>query len=67
MEPTRLKWSLGFTHNLGNFQSIRIDCAIEDTARQDESVKELSNRIYAMVEQELVEKVNEAKAELDSL
>ncbi len=67
MEPTRLTWNLGFTHNLGNFQSIRIDCTIADSAREGESVKELSDRVYAMVEKELVEKVNEAKAELDSL
>ena len=67
MEPTKVSWNLGFTHNLGNFQSIRIDCSVTDSQRGDESVKELSNRVYAFVEKELVEKVNEAKAELEGL
>lgn len=67
MEPTKLSWGLGFTHNLGNFQSIRVDCTITDSARQGETAKDLSDRVYALVEKELVEKVNEAKAELESL
>ncbi len=62
-----MTWTLGFTHNLGNFQSIRIDCAITDSAHKGESVKDLSNRVYGVVEKELIEKVNEAKAELEGL
>lgn len=67
MEATRMTWTLGFTHNLGNFQSMRVDCTIADSAREGETAKELSNRVYALVEKELVEKVNEAKSELDGL
>jgi hypothetical protein len=66
-EATRATWNLGFTHNLGNFQSIRIDCSVSDSQRGDESVKELSDRVYAFVEKELVIKVKEAKAELEDI
>lgn len=67
MENVKVEWSLGFTHNLGNFQSIRIDCKVQDHTRDGESVKDASNRVYKFVEEELIAKVNEAKAELDSL
>lgn len=64
MEPTRVEWSLGYTLNTGNFQSLRLDCQISDFVREGETTKEASDRIYAFVEQQLIEKLNEAKEEL---
>jgi hypothetical protein len=64
METTKVQWSLGFTMNTGNFQSLRLDCQVEDYVREGESTKEASDRVYNFVEEQLVEKLNEAKKEL---
>lgn len=64
MEPTKVSWSLGYTLNTGNFQSLRLDCQVNDFVREGETTKEASDRIYAFVEQQLIEKLNEAKEEL---
>jgi hypothetical protein len=50
--------------NVGNFQSLRLDCQITDYKHEAETAKEASDRVYAFVEQELVEKLNQAKEEL---
>jgi hypothetical protein len=64
MEPTKVQWSLGYTLNTGNFQSLRLDCQVNDFVREGESTKDASDRVYAFVEQQLIEKLNEAKEEL---
>jgi methyl coenzyme M reductase subunit D len=64
MEPTRVTWTLGYTLNTGNFQSLRLDCQVEDYVRDGESTKEASDRVYGFVEEQLVEKLSEAKEEL---
>jgi hypothetical protein len=64
MEPTKVQWSLGYTMNTGNFQSLRLDCQVTDFVRDTESTKEASDRVYAFVEQQLIEKLNEDKEEL---
>jgi hypothetical protein len=67
MEATRITWSLGYTLNLGNFQSMRVDCSIADSAEEFENVNDLSDRVYKKVERELVEKIKEAKREIAEL
>jgi len=64
MEPTRVTWTLGYTLNMGNFQSLRLDCQVGDSVREGESTKEASDRVYNFVEDQLVTKLNEAKEEL---
>jgi methyl coenzyme M reductase subunit D len=64
MEPTKVQWALGYTVNVGNFQSLRLDCQVTDYVREDESTREASDRIYAFVEQQLVDKLKEAREEL---
>jgi len=64
VEPTKVQWSLGYTLNTGNFQSLRIDCQVNDYVREGETTKDASDRVYAFVEQQLVEKLNEAKGEI---
>ncbi len=63
-QKTKISWGLGYTLNTGNFQSLRLDCQIEDFVREGESTKEASDRVYKFVEDELVQKLNEAKEEL---
>ena len=64
MDNTKVQWSLGFTMNTGNFQSLRLDCQVTDYVRDSETTKEASDRVYAFVEQQLIEKLSEAKEEL---
>ncbi len=64
-DGTKINVTLGYTLNLGNFQSLRIDLGIVDSRRDGETVNEAFERVYAFVEQKLTEKVNESKAELE--
>jgi len=64
-ESTRVTVSLGYTLNLGNFQSLRIDLGIEDARRDKESVNDAFERVYSFVENKLAEKVREASSELE--
>jgi hypothetical protein len=56
---------LGYTLNLGNFQSLRIDLEITDNKRDGEKTAEAFDRVYAFVEEKLAEKVREASQELE--
>lgn len=64
METTKIQWSLGYTMNTGNFQSLRLDCQISDFVREGETTRQASDRVYALVENELTMKLQEAKEEL---
>jgi hypothetical protein len=64
MESTKVQWTLGYTMNTGNFQSLRLDCQVSDFVRTNETTKEASDRVYQFVENQLIEKLNEAKEEL---
>ena len=63
-ESTKVSATLGYTLNLGNFQSLRVDLGVVDYVRDNENTDEAMNRIYDFVESKVVEKVNEAKAAL---
>ena len=63
-EETKVNVTLGYTLNLGNFQSLRFDLGIVDSRREGETVNEAFERIYNFVELKLGEKVAEAKAEI---
>ncbi len=63
-EETKVNVTLGYTLNLGNFQSLRIDLGVVDSRRDGENITEAFERVYAFVESKLVEKINEAKSEI---
>jgi hypothetical protein len=65
MEDTRVSVTLGYTHNLGNFQSLRLDLGIVDSRRDGETVDQAFERVYKFVEDKLTEKVAEAKVEIE--
>jgi hypothetical protein len=65
-ESTRVKVGLGYTLNLGNFQSLRIDLEVSDSKRDSENTGEAFERVYEFVENKLAEKVREASSEIDS-
>ena len=65
-ENTKVKVGLGYTLNLGNFQSLRIDLEVTDSRREsDKSIDEAFERVYSYVESKLAEKVKEAAQELE--
>jgi len=63
-ENTKVSVTLGYTLNLGNFESLRVDLGVVENIRNEENVEEAMNRVYDFVESKVVEKVNEARAEL---
>ena len=65
MEETKISVTLGYTQNLGNFQSLRLDLGIVDSRRDGETVDQAFERVYKFVEDKLTEKVAEAKVEIE--
>jgi hypothetical protein len=66
MTETRVKVDLSFTRNLGNYESIRINVGVEDDVRKGENVETATERVYAFVENKLIEKTREVEKELNS-
>ena len=64
-ESTKVTVGLGYTLNLGNFQSLRIDLSITDNKREGENTNEAFERVYGFVETKLAEKVRESQEEAD--
>lgn len=65
-ESTKVTVSLGYTLNLGNFQSLRIDLSVSDNKRDGENITDAFERVYAFVEAKLAEKVKESVDEADN-
>jgi hypothetical protein len=63
---TKVKVDLSFTRNLGNYESIKIGIGIEDEVRQGETVDAATERVYAFVENKLIQKTQEVEEELKS-
>jgi hypothetical protein len=63
-DNTKVSVTLGYTLNLGNFQSLRLDLGIIDSKRDGENVDQAFERVYKFVEDKLTDKINEAKAEI---
>jgi hypothetical protein len=64
MEETKVNVTLGYTLNLGNFQSLRLDLGVVDSKREGETTDQAFERVYKFVEDKLTVKVAEAKVEL---
>jgi hypothetical protein len=63
-ESTKVNVTLGYTLNLGNFESLRVDLGIVDSRRDGETIEQAFERVYSFVEDKLTEKVREAKGEI---
>ena len=64
-EKTTVSVTLGYTLNLGNFQSLRVDLGCTDFLRSEETMDQAMDRVYKFVEDQVVQKVDEAKKELE--
>jgi len=56
-DNTKVSVTLGYTLNLGNFQSLRLDLGIVDSKRDGENIDEAFGRVYKFVEDKLTEKI----------
>ena len=65
-DSTKVTVGLGYTLNLGNFQSLRIDLSVSDNKREGENTEQAFERVYKFVEEKLTEKVRESQDEADN-
>lgn len=63
-EKTEVTVNLGYTLNLGNFQSLRVDLGCTDYVREGENTDSAMTRVYDFVENKVMEKIEEAKREM---
>jgi hypothetical protein len=63
---TKVKVDLSFTRNLGNYESIKISVGVEDDVRNGETVDAATERVYAFVENKLIQKTSEVEKELSN-
>ena len=63
-DSTKVSVTLGYTLNLGNFQSLRLDLGVVDSKRDGENTDQAFERVYKFVEDKLTTKISEAKLEL---
>lgn len=63
----KVKVNLGFTRNLGNFNSARVDIGFEDDVRKDETVEEARKRVYQEVENELMHRLEQVVEQIDQI
>ena len=62
-EETKVSVTLGYTLNLGNFQSLRLDLGVSDSRKNGETVDQAFERVYKFVEDKLTDKIREAQEE----
>lgn len=65
-ESARWSVSLGYTLNVGNFQSMRVDIGLNDSLLPGETSDEAYERISNNVAAKFLAKIKEEKAELES-
>ena len=63
-ESTKVSVTLGYTLNLGNFQSLRLDLGIVESRKNGETIDQAFERVYKFVEDKLTDKIQEAKSEI---
>lgn len=62
-DSTKVSVTLGYTLNLGNFQSLRLDLGVIDSKRDGENTEQAFERVYKFVEDKLTVKIQEAQSE----
>jgi hypothetical protein len=59
--PARVKVNVGYTVNMGDFESLRLDFGIEDDTRENEKATETFDRCFKFVWTRLEAEVDKAK------
>jgi len=64
-DSTKVSVTLGYTLNLGNFQSLRLDLGVVDSKRDGENTDQAFERVYKFVKDKLTAKILEAQTEAE--
>jgi hypothetical protein len=64
MDQSSVSVTLGFTMNLGNFESLRMDYSFTDKIRNYETPEDAFARVEAVVEQRLQSRLAEEREDL---
>ncbi len=62
-DSTKVSVTLGYTLNLGNFQSLRLALGIVESRKNGETIDQAFERVSKFVEDKLTEKIKEAQSE----
>lgn len=62
-EADRVTTTIGVTRNLGDYNSVRIDCQYETAVRSGEDESDAVARSWAFVEKQVEEKLEEYEVE----
>lgn len=60
----RVEVRMGYTRNMGSFESMRIDVGISSDARDSETIQQAYDRVYKFVEERLLEDFEATEEEL---
>lgn len=61
---TQVTAGLTYTRNLGNFENVKVNIEVTDSAREGEKVGDAFDRVYGFVEAKLMQKVQEIENDL---
>ena len=62
-----VSYKAGFTRNMGDFESLRIDIGVEDEPRGEEKFAEAYNRVKDFVESRLLEEVEALESQIKTV
>lgn len=62
--PPRIRESAGYTVNLGNFETLRLDTEVEDVKRPKETMEEASERLFNFAVKQVEGRVARARETL---
>ena len=65
-DPIEVEVGMGYTINMGDYESLRIDISIRDTQQPGESAKEAHERVFNFVNRRLQDKVNTVRREQEA-
>lgn len=63
-KPDRINVDMGFTRNLGNFQTMRIDIGLASDRLEGETKEEHFRRVYEFVEYNYLAEFDDTEAEV---
>lgn len=64
MAENRISVDMGFTRNLGNFQTMRIDVGFSSDRQENETEEEHFRRVYDFVKNNYLAEFDEVEAEV---
>lgn len=63
-KPDRISIQMGFTRNLGGFQTMRIDAGLESDRLEGETIQQHWERVYGFVEEHYLAEFDDTEAEV---